>query len=58
MMRHVVFLLSLFTVVSGFAPTQHSIVNPRSITTEEPIAHRNRRAVVVQDGKANGRFFT
>jgi hypothetical protein len=58
MMRQVLFALSLFTVVSAFAPTQHSIVTPRSITTTEPISHRNRRAIIVQDGKANGRFFT
>jgi hypothetical protein len=60
MMRQVfVFTLSLFTVVSAFAPTQ--IATSRSISTTtspvapvEPVAHRNRRATVVQDGKANG----
>ena len=60
MMRVLIIISTLLTVVTAFAPTQHSVIVPRSpivVETNQAIAHRNRRSTIVQDGKANGMFF-
>jgi hypothetical protein len=58
MMRKVLLsVVSLFAVVSAFTPVKQIITTPRS--TDAPavvVAPRDRRATIVNDGKANGRY--
>ena len=46
----------LLAVASAFTTQQPHVVAPRTGVADEAIAHRNRRATVVADGKANGTF--
>ena len=60
MMRKVLLsVVSLFAVVSAFTPVKQIITSPQQRSTDLPVAEvapRNRRATIVNDGKANGRF--
>lgn len=60
-MRNVLLsVISLFAVASAFTPVKQIIRTTAPRSTEAPsvtvVAPRDRRATIVNDGKANGRF--
>lgn len=50
-------LLSLFAAASAFTTQSRSVGGFSHNVVAEGSAHRNRRATIVMDGKANGEFF-